>query len=115
MIMKRLLMMTAALLVLTAEMAFGQAAEKWEANCRQLHISKWFSDAELAEIGWQRYKGDNIQGGQIGQNIVIGEDEIADIEKAIRRLKPCRAFWKCIADREAGKVKHCYENDRRWR
>jgi hypothetical protein len=25
------------------------------------------------------------------------------------------AFTKCIDDRQAGKVKHCYANDRRWR
>jgi hypothetical protein len=30
-------------------------------------------------------------------------------------LKKCIAFWRCVTDREAGKVKHCYENDRRWK
>jgi len=32
-----------------------------------------------------------------------------------QELKKCIAFWWCVTDREAGKVKHCYENDRRWR
>ena len=30
-------------------------------------------------------------------------------------LRKCIAFWSCVKDREAGKVKHCYENDKRWR
>jgi hypothetical protein len=42
------------------------------------------------------------------------EDALA-IQKFIPDLKKCDAFWKCVADREAGKVKHCYANDRRWR
>src|SRR5215475_12597073 len=27
----------------------------------------------------------------------------------------CKAFYQCLEDRDRGKVKHCYENDRRWR
>ena len=46
-------------------------------------------------------------------------DESADLDwdesKYARACKKLNAFDKCIADREAGKVKHCYENDRRWR
>ncbi len=42
-------------------------------------------------------------------------DEIPDVLRALKELKPCAAFWKCVSDRDAGKVKHCYENDRRWR
>jgi hypothetical protein len=81
--------------------------EKWEGVFRQCHIRKWFSKDELAEIGWQR--------NTPGQTIVIEENEIGDLEKAIQVIKKCRAFYKCLEDREAGKVKHCYENDRRWR
>jgi len=81
--------------------------EKWEGNFRQCHIRKRFSKDELAEIGWQREAP--------GQTIVIEENEIGDLEKAIRLIKQCKAFYKCLADRDAGKVKHCYENDRRWR
>ena len=46
---------------------------------------------------------------------IIEEEEIGDLEKAIRLIKQCRAFYKCLEDRRAGKVKHCYENDKRWR
>jgi len=42
------------------------------------------------------------------------EDALA-IQKLIPGLRKCEAFAKCVADREAGKVKHCYANDRRWR
>jgi len=30
-------------------------------------------------------------------------------------IKKCKAFYQCLEDRDRGKVKHCYENDRRWR
>jgi hypothetical protein len=80
--------------------------EKWEGNFRQCHIRKWFSKEELAEIGWQR---------DSGQTIVIKQDEIGDLEKALQLIKKCKAFYKCLDDREAGKVKRCNENDRRWR
>jgi hypothetical protein len=41
--------------------------------------------------------------------------DIQELQKYIPDLKKCTAFWQCVADREAGKVKHCYENDKRWR
>jgi hypothetical protein len=41
--------------------------------------------------------------------------DIQELQKYIPDLKKCTAFWQCVADREAGKVKHCYENDRRWK
>jgi hypothetical protein len=80
--------------------------ERWEASFRQCHIRKWFSKEELDNIGWQR---------DTGQTIVIELDDIPDIERGIRELKKCKAFYQCLEDREKGKVKHCYENDRRWR
>jgi hypothetical protein len=30
-------------------------------------------------------------------------------------IKKCDAWLQCLADRGRGKVKHCYENDKRWR
>jgi hypothetical protein len=81
--------------------------EKWEASFRQCHIRKWFSKDELAAIGWARETE--------GQTIVIEAEEIPDILKAIRVIKKCKAFYQCLEDRDRGKVKHCYENDRRWR
>jgi hypothetical protein len=84
-------------------------SEKWEASFRQCHIQKWFSKEELdgATTAWAR----ETPGG----TIVIRVEEIPDLLKAIREIKKCKAFYQCLEDRDAGKVKHCYENDRRWR
>ena len=44
--------------------------------------------------------------------------DIKDLPKIIKRFKEMKghcAFLKCLDDRAAGKVKHCYANDRRWR
>jgi len=71
-----------------------------------MSLRKWFSDNELADIGWQR---------ESGKTIVIEPEDIPDIEKGVRELKRCKAFLQCLQDREKGKVKHCYENDKRWR
>jgi hypothetical protein len=82
-----------------------QASEKWERDFRQCHIRKWFSVDELAEMAWQR---------DTGWTIIIEEDQIGDLEKAMRVIKKCKAFQKCLGDRHAGKVKRCYYNDKRW-
>jgi hypothetical protein len=42
-------------------------------------------------------------------------DDVRELEKLLPHLKRCSAFWQCIEDRDNGKVRHCYENDRRWR
>jgi|SRR5215831_7122412 len=42
-------------------------------------------------------------------------DDALQIQKLIPDLKKCTAFNQCVADRDAGKVKHCYYNDKRWR
>jgi hypothetical protein len=104
--MKKLLLISVPALLLALQSAASADHEKWEGNFRQCHISKWFSKEELAEIGWQR---------DSGQTIVIKQDEIGDIEKALQLIKKCKAFFKCLDDREAGRVKRCNANDRRWR
>ena len=40
---------------------------------------------------------------------------LKDLPEITRELKACDAYRKCTEDRDAGKVKHCYRNDRRWR
>jgi hypothetical protein len=49
------------------------------------------------------------------QVVTLDLDDVRELQKLIPNLRRCTAFWQCVADREAGKVKHCYENDRRWR
>jgi len=103
--MKMLLSNVAALLLATGTAHADN--ETWEASFRQCHISKWFTKDELAAIGWARETE--------GQTIVIEAEEIPDILKAVGVNKKCKAFYQCLEDRDRGKVKHCYENDRRWR
>jgi hypothetical protein len=47
--------------------------------------------------------------------VTLELSDLLELQKNIPILKRCTAFWQCVADREAGKVKHCYENDKRWR
>jgi hypothetical protein len=100
--MKKILLAGIAVLALAGT---ASAEEKWEGNFRQCHIRKWFSPDQLKEMDWQR---------ESGQTIIIGKDEIKDLEEAIKLVKQCTAFFKCTDDREKGKVKHCYYNDKRW-
>ena len=103
--MKLLLASVAALSVLGASAA--HADEKWEADFRKCEITKFFS------VGTDEGQAFDVGNGQI--SVSIGPDDIRDIEKGLAVLKKCKAFWQCVVDRDAGKVKHCYENDRRWR
>jgi hypothetical protein len=41
-------------------------------------------------------------------------DHGADVMRAALPFDSLCCF-RCLDDRDAGKVKHCYENDRRWR
>jgi hypothetical protein len=66
---------------------------KWETNFRRCQIEKYSNDDDQ----------------------VITPEDVPDIMHALKELKKCAAFWQCVDDREQGKVKHCYENDRRWR
>jgi hypothetical protein len=34
--------------------------------------------------------------------------DLADLQKFIPRLRACEKFKQCVANRDAGKVKHCY-------
>jgi hypothetical protein len=46
---------------------------------------------------------------------VVTLKDIPTIMENIRNLKRHCAWLQCLDDRAAGKVKHCYANDRRWR
>jgi hypothetical protein len=39
----------------------------------------------------------------------------ARLEKELQEWKRCDKYYQCLEDRDAGKVKHCYANDKRWR
>ena len=81
--------------------------KKWRADFRTCEIRRLFS------IGDDEGQAFDVGGGQI--SVSIGPDDIREIEKGLAVLKKCNAFYQCVVDRDAGKVKHCYENDSRWR
>jgi hypothetical protein len=81
--------------------------KKWRADFRKCEIRRLFS------IGDDEGQAFDVGGGQI--SVSIGPDDIREIEKGLAVLKKCNAFYQCVVDRDAGKVKHCYENDRRWK
>jgi hypothetical protein len=116
--MKKILLSgIAALLLATGAAHAGYSfSTKWEANVRYCAIFKWVPRDHQSDIPYQR-PGLNSNGWSTddGQMMAIEADEIPDILKAIPEIKKCKAFWQCVVDRDAGKVKHCYENDRRWR
>jgi hypothetical protein len=74
---------------------FGE--DKWIANCRYPIIEK-------------RHPNDQPE-----WLMVIEPADLPVLEKEIKNLKKCMLFHKCLEDRDAGKVKHCYENDKRWK
>jgi hypothetical protein len=107
--MKKLLLAGVAALVLATGTAH---AEGWEIDCRRDRIYKEFPKSDTPGV-W-------TSEGEDGSTFAaIERKELDEIAKAIaearREFKKCDRFWQCVADRDAGKVKHCYENDRRWR
>jgi hypothetical protein len=73
--------------------------KKWTVNCRYPIIEKRHPGVEH-EPDWL---------------MVIVPEDLPVLEKEIKEFKRCLLFHKCLDDRDAGKVKHCYENDKRWR
>jgi hypothetical protein len=73
--------------------------DEWTLNCRMEAINKGRPD----NSDWDEH------------TMVITRADLPALEKEIKKFKQCIAFWKCTEDRAAGKVKHCYDNDKRWR
>jgi hypothetical protein len=91
--MKKALLTGVSALLLATGAAQAQQKEKWETDFRRCQIEKHGDDYEK----------------------VITPEDVPDIMRALKELKKCATFWQCTEDRANGKVKHCYENDRRWR
>jgi hypothetical protein len=98
---KTLLTGIAALFLATGAAHAGgyTRSDEWELNCRMTAINK----ARPDDADWDEHM------------MVITPDDLPKLEKAIKEFKQCLAFWKCTKDRDMGKVKHCYDNDKRWR
>ena len=67
-----------------------------------------------AHAEWRLHRTCTVYSTDENTTMLSLEDAL-EIQKFIPDLRKCDAFWKCVEDREAGKVKHCYENDKRWR
>jgi hypothetical protein len=108
-------LLTASVAALSVLYASAAHAEGWEIDCRRDRIYKEFPkpDAHGLPNVWTSEREDGSTFAAIDRKEF---DEIAKaIAEARREFKKCDRFWQCVADRDAGKVKHCYENDRRWR
>jgi hypothetical protein len=85
------------------------AEPKWWTDCRHGWITKEFEEID------KEYPQVEI----FDTTIRITYDELRKLVKELpfilRKVKACDAYRKCLDDRNTGKVKHCYENDRRWR
>jgi hypothetical protein len=83
------------------------AEEVWWTDCRHGWITKEFKGQ------------DDLPVEIIDTSVRITYDELRklmkDLPRITRALKACDAYQKCLDDRDAGKVKQCYANDRRWR
>jgi hypothetical protein len=118
--MKRLLLagvlMLAALHVARAETETKWPSPNFVIDCRRDRLFVYFDKED--------YTGDGVlQGGKDGEDpnrvgiIIQPFDKAARmrLEKELREWRKCDAYYQCLADRDAGKVKHCYANDKRWR
>jgi len=84
-------------------------------DCRRDRLVVYFDKEDYSET--------LLQGGKDGNDpnrigITIDSfDKAARVrlEKALRDWRKCDAYYQCLTDRDAGKVKHCYANDKRWR
>jgi hypothetical protein len=131
--MKKLLLSGVAALFLATGTAHAQVKKaspeqvtKWpspnfEADCRRDRIIVHVD--EKAKGDWP--KGWELPGVQIvpprdGERRFVIINDVdkaarARLEKMLREWRKCDAYYQCLADRDAGKVKHCYANDKRWR
>jgi hypothetical protein len=86
---------------------------RWESSFRRCEVWKTFAEnsAHPGVFG----NGDEVWVDGGAATITLSLEDILELQKHLPQLKKCNAFWQCVNDRDAGKVKHCYENDRRWR
>jgi hypothetical protein len=91
---------------------------KWQSDFRHCTVTKQFTHDPKDEFRPGRSFGDADE-VFVHENstatITLDLENVLELQKHVPLLKKCSAFWQCVADREQGKVKHCYENDRRWR
>jgi hypothetical protein len=129
MMLRHILITGIAALFLTTGIAHADATKEWQSGRLCTVWKQFVSDADdplpnnIDTTRWQKNPGSlRTFGGQnevsiseAGVTVTLQLHDVLELQKYLPMLKKCTAFWKCVEDREAGKVKHCYENDRRWR
>jgi hypothetical protein len=85
----------------------------WWTDCRHGWITKGFEKEEMEA----EYNQPPVEISDTSVRITYDELRklVKELPFILRKVKACDAYRKCLGDREAGKVKHCYANDRRWR
>jgi hypothetical protein len=109
-----------SLATLMASLVPAAATEKkWEADCRRGWVQGTFThDTGDTRPGPGTSFGPNDEVFLWDDKTVsvrLSLEDLLELQKHIRLLKQCAAFHQCLNDRADGKVKHCYENDKRWR
>jgi hypothetical protein len=115
--MKRLFLPSIVVLLLATGAAHADNRE-WESSFRRCEVWKNFTHKdEDTRPGLALGDRDEIwlDEAHTDGKITLSMEDIVEFQKHLPLLKKCTAFYQCLRDREAGKVKHCYENDRRWR
>ena len=92
----------------------NERGPRWESTFRRCQVWKTFAE-NSARPGVIFGNEDEVWVDEGKATITLDLEDILELQKHLPLLKKCNAFWQCVADRDAGKVKHCYENDRRWR
>jgi len=95
----------------------------FQGDCRRdrflVYIDERVADADAYPPGWElptvqvlpQRDGDR-------RFVIINNIDKASrlkLEKELSEWRKCDVYYQCLADRDAGKVKHCYANDKRWR
>jgi hypothetical protein len=119
--MKKLLLSSIAALFLVTEVRAGDAAateRKWPspnfvADCRRDRLKIFFDAEDYENDVHIDEKGSNER--RPGITIDIDKAARRRLEKELRDWRKCDLYYQCLEDRDAGKVKHCYRKDKRWR
>src|SRR5215472_9609436 len=101
-----------------ANLARCQAEAPLIALCRfpkpALHLDHWRTAKWSCSLEWGPLN-EKTRTWDEKTEAYIDRDDLPKLAKMFRDMKGHCAFLKCLDDRAAGKVKHCYLNDKRWR
>jgi hypothetical protein len=93
------------------------ADQKWEGDFRRCWAKTTFEHSPKIDdpLTFGYYYGVEVDESKTTATVILSLEDVLELQKRLPLLKKCTAFFQCLKDREAGKVKHSYENDKRWR